>query len=199
MFKYINLLKLINISKNLIIIYDYVSHACPRQARPEPFSVLLQSSMSKSFITTAQTTNFRHLVQLQRRKKLPGIQERKSVPVKDRIKWWNIVPGDRVRLMTDKENRLHEVKGINKYWNRVYVDNEKSVRIKSLLKYLFSPDSYTLLLLRRGKSILKRTSNLLLSKTYIILVSSYILETLISRRYLARVRRGISRMLNISF
>lgn len=92
--------------------------------------------MSKPFVTSAQTTNFRHLVPLQKKRKLPGLPERKSASLKDRIKWWNVVPGDRVRLMTDNENRVREVKGINKYTNRVYVENEKSVRFFMLDKKL---------------------------------------------------------------
>ncbi|KAF7776307.1 hypothetical protein Agabi119p4_4700 [Agaricus bisporus var. burnettii] len=45
----------------------------------------------------------------------------KSVKPKDRIKYWNVVPGDQIRLLGDSSNRLHEVLSINKISNRVFV------------------------------------------------------------------------------
>lgn len=45
----------------------------------------------------------------------------KSVKPKDRIKWWNIVPGDQVRLRGDPEGTVHEVRKINKLSNRVFL------------------------------------------------------------------------------
>ena len=45
----------------------------------------------------------------------------KSVKPKDRIKWWNIVPGDQVRLRGDPEDIVHEVRKIDKLANRVYL------------------------------------------------------------------------------
>ncbi|KAI9466710.1 hypothetical protein BJY52DRAFT_1233866 [Lactarius psammicola] len=45
----------------------------------------------------------------------------KAAKPKDRIKYWNIVPGDRVRLIGDKERKLLEVAKINKLSNRVYL------------------------------------------------------------------------------
>lgn len=53
---------------------------------------------------------------------------KKVVPVKDRIKYWNIVPGDQIRLLgrrrggrRDENEVLHEVVAVNKFRNRVYV------------------------------------------------------------------------------
>lgn len=46
----------------------------------------------------------------------------KDVKPKDRIKWWNIVPGDHVRVSGDPDGAIHEVKAINKYSNRVYLN-----------------------------------------------------------------------------
>ncbi|KAH9999462.1 hypothetical protein BJV77DRAFT_594222 [Russula vinacea] len=40
---------------------------------------------------------------------------------KDRIKYWNIVPGDRVRITGDKGGQVLEVAKINKLSNRVYL------------------------------------------------------------------------------
>ncbi|KAH8106179.1 hypothetical protein BXZ70DRAFT_1061574 [Cristinia sonorae] len=55
-------------------------------------------------------------------KSLNGVGPRvKSVKPKDRIKWWNIVPGDQIRLRGDPEGTIHEVRKINRLNNRVYV------------------------------------------------------------------------------
>ncbi|RXW25850.1 hypothetical protein EST38_g66 [Candolleomyces aberdarensis] len=45
----------------------------------------------------------------------------KSVRTPDRIRYWNIVPGDQVRVRGDKTNALHEVLSINRLSNRVFV------------------------------------------------------------------------------
>ena len=45
----------------------------------------------------------------------------KAVKPHDRIKYWNIVPGDRVRIIGDKEGQVLEVAKINKLSNRVYL------------------------------------------------------------------------------
>ena len=45
----------------------------------------------------------------------------KAVKPKDRIKYWNVIPGDRVRIIGDKEGRVLEVAKINKLSNRVYL------------------------------------------------------------------------------
>ncbi|KAF8579052.1 hypothetical protein K439DRAFT_1648585 [Ramaria rubella] len=43
------------------------------------------------------------------------------VPVKDRIRQWNIVPGDRIRVHGDGEGSIREVFGINRVRNLVYL------------------------------------------------------------------------------
>ena len=45
----------------------------------------------------------------------------KAVKPQDRIKYWNIVPGDRVRIIGDKGGQVLEVSKINKLSNRVYL------------------------------------------------------------------------------
>lgn len=45
----------------------------------------------------------------------------KSVPPKDRIKYWNIVPGDTVVDRRDPQKILREVLAINKISNRVFL------------------------------------------------------------------------------
>lgn len=54
----------------------------------------------------------------------------KSVRVTDRIKFWNIVPGDRIRLRGDEDNTIHEVLSINRLSNRVFLKGPASVRAR---------------------------------------------------------------------
>ncbi|KAG8218814.1 hypothetical protein J3R82DRAFT_4491 [Butyriboletus roseoflavus] len=69
------------------------------------------------------TKNFRHLLPvpkhwLERRSRHdPGI---KAVPAKDRIKYWNVVPGDKIRIRGEG-SKLHEVLSINRFSNRIYL------------------------------------------------------------------------------
>jgi len=56
----------------------------------------------------------------------------KSVRPKDRIKYWNVVPGDQIRLLGDKTNTLHEVLSINKVSNRVFVKGASVVSLSFL-------------------------------------------------------------------
>ena len=51
----------------------------------------------------------------------------KTVPPKDRIKWWNIVPGDQVRVR-GADGALREVSNVNKLSNRVLLKKE-NVRV----------------------------------------------------------------------
>ncbi|KAG1773903.1 hypothetical protein EDD22DRAFT_976011 [Suillus occidentalis] len=45
----------------------------------------------------------------------------KAVRVKDRIKYWNVVPGDQICIRGDTRKIIHEVLSINKFTNRVYL------------------------------------------------------------------------------
>ncbi|CAL1702194.1 unnamed protein product [Somion occarium] len=49
-----------------------------------------------------------------------------AVMTKERIKWWNIVPGDRVRVLGDPESTIHEVSQINRLSNRVYLKSRSA-------------------------------------------------------------------------
>ncbi|GJE84695.1 hypothetical protein PsYK624_007710 [Phanerochaete sordida] len=49
----------------------------------------------------------------------------KDVKPKDRIKWWNIVPGDEVRLRGDPEGMVRQVSSVNRFTNRVFLRTEK--------------------------------------------------------------------------
>ena len=55
----------------------------------------------------------------------------KSVRAADRIKFWNIVPGDRIRLR-DGDSTIHEVLSINRLSNRVFLKGPTTVRMLKL-------------------------------------------------------------------
>ncbi|KAH8119926.1 hypothetical protein DFH11DRAFT_1721825 [Phellopilus nigrolimitatus] len=88
-----------------------------------------RSEAAKVFVTSKSTTNFRHLLPVTKPRHIvvPNPLDRTPKPVlpKNRIKWWNIVPGDEVRVMAEKNARIREVKGINKFSNRVYIEGDK--------------------------------------------------------------------------
>lgn len=48
-----------------------------------------------------------------------------AVRLKDRIKWWNIVPGDQVRVLGWEDTSLREVYAINRLNNRVLLKKEQ--------------------------------------------------------------------------
>ncbi|OBZ71921.1 Cell division cycle-related protein res2/pct1 [Grifola frondosa] len=79
--------------------------------------------------TTPWTKHFRHLLPaprwlVQRRNRVQGDPVVKVVKPKDRIKYWNIVPGDQVGLLGDSTRAIHEVHKVNKLTNRVYLKKE---------------------------------------------------------------------------
>lgn len=49
----------------------------------------------------------------------------------DRIKWWNIVPGDQIRLLGENQGGVHEVLSINRLTSRVYLKGATEVRYTS--------------------------------------------------------------------
>ncbi|KAF9057464.1 hypothetical protein BJ165DRAFT_1420597 [Panaeolus papilionaceus] len=75
------------------------------------------------------TTDFNHLRSfprawlIRRTKHDPKL---KSVRPADRIKWWNIVPGDRICLRGDADKTVHEVLSINRLSNRVFLKNTQT-------------------------------------------------------------------------
>src|SRR5712671_8128423 len=58
----------------------------------------------------------------------PAAMPVKAAKPQDRIKYWNIVPGDRVRITGDKEGKVLEVAKINKLSNRIYLKGATNVR-----------------------------------------------------------------------
>ena len=81
------------------------------------------------------TRDFRHLLPvpryLIRAPRLPGQTAPKDTEPKDRIKFWNIVPGDFVRLRGDTSGSVHEVQKVNKLSNRVILKREDNKVSKS--------------------------------------------------------------------
>jgi hypothetical protein len=86
-------------------------------------------SLSRAQVLTATTTSpwtkdFRHLVPIPRhwmRRKTTKDPYIKAVPPKQRIKYWNIVPGDQIRVQGDPGGTIHEVLSINRISNRVFL------------------------------------------------------------------------------
>jgi hypothetical protein len=81
------------------------------------------------------TKDFRHLqpfpITYLKRHSFGDILVKATKP-HDRIKYWNIIPGDRVRVIGDKEGKIHEVAKINKLSNRIYLKGVTSnVRARS--------------------------------------------------------------------
>ncbi|KAI0751316.1 hypothetical protein C8Q80DRAFT_1230601 [Daedaleopsis nitida] len=78
--------------------------------------------------TQSFTRTFRHMLPvprfLVRGPFMAGQPRPKDTKPKDRIKQWNIVPGDFVRLRGDSKNVVHEVHRVNKLSNRVILKRE---------------------------------------------------------------------------
>ncbi|KAH9482483.1 hypothetical protein JR316_0004583 [Psilocybe cubensis] len=85
-----------------------------------------KKSVLSAATQSSVTTHFNHLRPIprawviRRSKYDPKI---KSVRPADRIKWWNIAPGDQIRLRGDPESIIHEVLSINRLSNRVFLKN----------------------------------------------------------------------------
>ena len=103
--------------------------------RPRPFILFLcrlPAAMSglnpaqvRNAVTTSRfTRDFNHLQSFPRYwlKRFsfsdPNV---KAAKPKDRVKYWNIVPGDQVRVIGDAQNKILEVAKINRLTNRVYL------------------------------------------------------------------------------
>ena len=95
--------------------------------------------------TQVFTRNFRHLLPvprfLVRGPFMPGQPKPKDTKPTDRIKYWNIVPGDFVRLRGDTKSVVHEVFRVNKLSNRVILKREINRAVSSKL-LLFEPCPY---------------------------------------------------------
>jgi len=93
---------------------------------------LTRQQLIHGAVNSPWTTNFRHMEGFPKKwLKRTSMRDPKikSVRPKDRIKYWNVVPGDQIRLLGDKTNTLHEVLSINKVSNRVFVKGTSVVSL----------------------------------------------------------------------
>jgi hypothetical protein len=84
--------------------------------------VLFKKEVLGSWTAAPWTFNFRHLLPSNRHwAKRFSFKESalKSVRPRDRIKYWNIVPGDQVRIIGQQEGTIYEVLAINRFRNLV--------------------------------------------------------------------------------
>jgi hypothetical protein len=96
-----------------------------------PIRPLLRSEVARSASSEILTRDFRHLLSFPSRwAKRSSFKDPKvkTVHQKDRIKWWNIVPGDRVRVLGDPNRTIHEVSAVNKLGSRIFLKNTSTVR-----------------------------------------------------------------------
>lgn len=97
-----------------------------------PIQPFTRRQLLRATTTYPWTTDFRHLLAIPRFwLKRTSVRDPviKSVKPRDRIKYWNVVPGDQIRLLGDKTNTLHEVLSINRVSNRVFVKGAVNVRV----------------------------------------------------------------------
>ena len=82
--------------------------------RPQVFSKIEESPW---------TYNWHHLVPISHSYLSRLKKQNNTLPIrpKDRIKQWNIVPGDRVRVRGEEAGSIRQVFGINRYNNFVYL------------------------------------------------------------------------------
>ncbi|KAF5393976.1 hypothetical protein D9757_000333 [Collybiopsis confluens] len=114
-------------------VLSFLPSSVLRPRRVMPLRRLTKFDIIRGVTKNPWTSNFRHLLPVSKilnaKLKAPTIENfsRKVVPANERIKYWNIVPGDQVRLLGDKSSTIREVTAINKFRNRVYVRgvNEK--------------------------------------------------------------------------
>lgn len=88
-------------------------------------------SQNPWLFSKVKTSNFRHL--LPYRRNAAALEDTKIVSVDHRIKWWNVVPGDQVRVIGDNDEKVRDVNLVNKLTNRVYLKRDQNVRCKFVL------------------------------------------------------------------
>lgn len=101
---------------------------------------------------TPWTKTWIHLFELPYRERVKVYREKDAreryeglAAVKDRIKKWNIVPGDLVRVRGDRDHTIREVFGVNKFKNRVYF---KESQVLSFIPTSESPGFCSFILTR---------------------------------------------------
>jgi hypothetical protein len=85
----------------------------------------------RSTTTNPWTTNFDHMLPTPKswsHKFRPGQHPVNAVPLKERIKYWNIVPGDQIVITGRPVSEVHEVMSIDRLSNRVFLRETLNVR-----------------------------------------------------------------------
>lgn len=121
---------------------------------------------------SSQTTHFNHLRNIPRAwliRKSKHDPKIKSVRPSDRIKWWNITPGDQIRLRGDKDSVIREVLSINRLSNRVFLKNTAVCLLSLCILRIFVIQQYSF----HRRRLLPMIPNLPKPKTIIILDASY--------------------------
>ena len=111
--------------------------ACPLSRRDTgrlatmPVAKMLgKNEVFQAWTTSPYTKTLRHLLPYNRhweRRMTFRDPIVKSAKPKDRIKYWNIVPGDQVRIRGEESKTLYEVMSINKLSNQVRLKVPSSV------------------------------------------------------------------------
>jgi len=133
---YLSLIRQVNLGWGLISQPNFG----PRPLRPahscQVVMPLTAAQVRGAITSNPWTKDFRHLqpfpINYLKRYVFRDILVKAAKP-HDRIKYWNIVPGDRVRVIGDKEGKVLEVSKINKLSNCVYLKGVTSNVRTSLL------------------------------------------------------------------
>lgn len=96
----------------------------PDMPRPvkKPLRMLSRIQLSRATTFSPVTRSLKHMLPFPRewlKRTSPLDPHIKGVPSKQRIRWWNIVPGDSVRVRNQKKK--YDVVAINKISNRVFL------------------------------------------------------------------------------
>lgn len=95
-----------------------------------------KSEVFGAWTTSPYTRSFRHMMGYNRhwdRRYTFRDPKVKSAKTKDRIKFWNIVPGDQVRVKTEADRAIYEVLSINRLSNFVRLKVPSTVSIYTTL------------------------------------------------------------------
>lgn len=99
--------------------------------------MLGRNEVFQAWTTSPYTKSFRHLLpynrQWERRMTFRDPIIKSSKP-KDRIKYWNIVPGDQVRIRGEESKTIYEVLSINRLSNQVRLKVPSSVSTRRCVR-----------------------------------------------------------------
>ncbi|KIY71808.1 hypothetical protein CYLTODRAFT_389765 [Cylindrobasidium torrendii FP15055 ss-10] len=84
-----------------------------------------QATSSTQFVSHFQHLMPIHYKTLKDSAKYTEMRTPKVTAAKDRIKYWNIVPGDQVHIRGDPSNGIHTVKAVNRFTNRVFMASKE--------------------------------------------------------------------------